>query len=256
MLVASADRSAAGLAAWSALVKAQGIANVSAPVFDPVTGAIKTLSSVPAGSTLYLPKVGTGLPMSEEETRESLRRFIINQSRLIGAEPQQLSLISRTDAPDGAKTARYEQRPFRLPLRGGYGKLQIDFTPDGRLLKLSSTCIPEAENLLRTATAAGIRPRYTADEVAKHLVGRSFTTASLNANGNVNQTSAQAQATITASDKINVRELIVYPQLRATEPAALEFHLAWELTITHAAETFTVYLDAVTDEFLSATRTL
>jgi hypothetical protein len=291
LLTASEDRSAATLAAWSALTKAQGITDAPAPELDPVTGAVLKLPVLPAGANLYLPKVGTQLPMSEEETRESLRRFIENETRLIAATPPQLSLVNRADTNTQTKTARYEQRPFRYALRGNYGVLQIEFAPDGRLLQLSSTCIPETENLQRAVT--GLRPRYSAEETAKRLVGRSFALTNIditgkpdggsgsssgsgssisnnsNANVSVNSNlsvnsnnsvgvnagaSDQSGFTVGASDEVQVRELVVYPRPRTTEPRALEFHLAWEITVARGADKYTVYLDAVTDEFIAATR--
>ncbi len=270
LLMASEDRNTAALAAWSALTKAQGITDAPAPELDPVTGAILKLPALPAGKALYLPKVGTQLPMSEEETRESLRRFLENETRLIAATPQQLSLVNRADTNNQTKTARYEQRPFRYALRGNYGVLQIEFAPDGRLLQLSSTCIPETESLQRAGT--GLRPRYSAEEIAKRLVGRSFALTNIDINGkpggggsSVNGNSNisgggnagaldQSGFTVSASDEVQVRELVAFPRPRTTEPRALEFHLAWEITVVRGAEKFTVYLDAINDEFIAAAR--
>ncbi len=265
LLKASEDRNAAALAAWSALAKAQGIADAPAPELDPVTSAILKLPALPAGAALYLPKVGTQLPLSEEETRESLRRFIENETRLIAATPPQLSLVSRNDTNNQTKTARYQQRPFRYALRGNYGVLQIEFAPDGRLLQLSSTCIPETESLQRAGT--GLRPRYSAEETAKRLIGRSFALTDTNVDsktggsisGNSNGSGGNADAgqsglTVGAGDEVQVRELVVYIRPRTVEPRALEFHLAWEITVSRGAEKFTVYLDAITDEFVAATR--
>ncbi len=276
LLTASEDRSAATLAAWSALTKAQGIKDAAAPELDSVTGAVLKLPALPAGANLYLPKVGAQLPMSEEETREALRRFIENETRLVAATPPQLSLVSRAETNAQTKIARYEQRPFRYALRGNYGVLQIEFAPDGRLLQLSSTCIPETESLQRQGT--GVRPRYSAEEIAKRLVGRSFALtniditgkpdgSNINSNSNANLSvksnnsggvnagaSDQSGFTVGAGDEVQVRELVVYPRPRTTEPRALEFHLAWEITVARGADKYTVYLDAVTDEFIAATR--
>lgn len=268
LLKASEDRNAAALAAWSALTKAQGITDAPAPDFDPVTGAIRKLPTLPAGAALYLPKVGTQLPMSEEETRESLRRFIENEPRLIAATTPQLSLVKRADTNTQTKTARYVQRPFRYALRGDYGALQIEFAPDGRLLQLSNTCIPETESLQRSGT--GLRPRYSAEEVAKRLVGRSFAltnnridgnangeasgNANVSANGSVGKSANadQNNFTVAAGDEIQVRELVVYSRLRTTEPRAIEFHLSWEIAVTRGTEKYIIYLDAITDEFIAA----
>ncbi|HYJ86290.1 MAG TPA: hypothetical protein VEW46_09560, partial [Pyrinomonadaceae bacterium] len=89
---------------------------------QPITLTIGNLGSL-AAQPLYLPKLGTDAVMTEEETRESLRRFIREWEDLIGADPTKLSLVERVDQPDGTKLASYEQRPFRYPIRGNFGKL-------------------------------------------------------------------------------------------------------------------------------------
>ncbi len=241
LLNSNPDRQNTVLAAWTALVSEQGIENAPAPELQPVTATVK---SIPALNTpLYLPKVGAEATMSEEETRESLRRFIAAQSALLGAQTQQLSLIARTDKADGTKQARYQQRPFRYQLRNGYGVIEITFAPDRRILQLSSTAIPEVEFLRRAGT--GFRPRYTAEEVSQRLVGRTFSYT--------DAAGAQQNHTIAAGEEILVRELVVYPRLRESEPPALEFHLAWEIAFGPQKE-HTVYVDAVTDEVLTATQ--
>jgi hypothetical protein len=192
---------------------------------------------------LYLPKVGEETGMSEEETRESLRRFIVSAKDLIGAEPQQLSLIQTADLADGTKEALYQQRPFRYPLRNGYGQLTIKFANDRRLLQLSSTCVPEVERIQKTV--AGGAPKYTAQEMAQRIVGRAFTY--LDAGGN------RQNYTVSASDEINVRELVIYPHIHAGTPPSLEFHFAWEIVVGRAPAARTVYVDAFTDEIIDAT---
>src|SRR5882762_6718182 len=59
----------------------------------------RTILGLPAqtSSSLFLPKVGAGAIMNEEETRESLRRFIRDWQELIGSDPAKLSLIERTE---------------------------------------------------------------------------------------------------------------------------------------------------------------
>ena len=108
---------------------------------EPVTATIKGLPADLA-TPQRLPKVGSNAEMNEEEMREALRRFINDWRVLIGSNSSQLSLIERVDRPDGTKIAVYEQRAFRYPLRGNFGKLQIHFTADRRLLNLTSSCIP------------------------------------------------------------------------------------------------------------------
>ena len=242
LMVEDADRRETALGEWTTLVRDQGIMNAPAPELQPVTA---TLRSIPALSTpLYLPKVGEGTPMTEEETRESLRRFIVYAHDLIGAEPRQLSLVLRTDLADGTKKAQYRQRPFRYAIRGGYGVLEITFTPDRRILQVTSTCIPEADQLQRAG--AGVRPVVTADQVAQRISGQTVTYTDAARNSQT--------LTVNSSDEITARELVVYPRPRANDPSVLEFHLAWEVRISPANEraVYLIYLDAVTGEIIAA----
>jgi hypothetical protein len=240
LMTDTADRREAALIAWTKLTNDQGITNAPAPELQPITATIRRLPTL-TNPPLYLPKVGEGATLSEEEMRESLRRFITSASALLGAEPQQLSLVQRTDLADGTKKARYEQRPFRYPLRNDYGVLEITFAPDRRIIQITSTCIPEIEQLQRAGT--GIRPRWTSDKVPDQIAGHTFTY--LDATGN------QQTLTIAKGDEITVHELVIYPRPRANDPAVLEFHLVWEITIGHESNPPTIYLDAVTDEIIS-----
>ncbi len=240
VLAEDEDRREAALAEWTTLVRDQGITNAPQPELQPVTATIRNIPAL-SGTPLYLPKVGEAMPMTEEETRESLRRFIVSERRLVGADPQQLSLQLRTDLADGNKKALYQQRPFRYPLRGGYGLLEISFAPDRRILQMSSTCIPEVEQLQRSG--AGIRPTLKPEQVPERIVGQ--TLAYTDEAGN------QRSFTVTTANEVAVRELVVYPRLRAGEPQFLEFHLAWEIVVGHEPGR-TVYLDAVTNEVLAA----
>jgi hypothetical protein len=240
LMTDSTDRRDAALADWANFTTAQGIRNAPAPELQPVTATIRSLPSF-TGMALYLPKVGAGPMMSEEETRESLRRFITGMSSLLGADPPQLSLVLRTDLADGTKKARYEQRPFAYPLRGDYGVLEISFAPDRRVLQITSTCVPEIEQLRRAG--AGIHPKQTADEVPKLIAGRTFTYT--DANGN------KQTITITTADQVTVHQLVIYPLPRLSDPSVLEFHLAWEITVGNSSNPTTIYLDAVTDEIIA-----
>lgn len=246
LLTDDPNRREATLAAWSTLTRQEnGGASAPAPELQPVTATVRSLPAAYAPS-LYLPKVGTGATMTEEETRESLRRFIASTSRLLGAEPAQLSLELRTDQADGTKKARYQQQPFRRPLRGGYGVLEITFTPDRRIEQLNSTCIPDAERLQRAFTnlrnQLAARTPLSSENVAKRLAGRALT---------YTDPAGNAQTlTVTSADEVNVRELVVYPRPRLSEPAALEIHIAWEIALGTGAAARTIYLDAVTDELL------
>jgi hypothetical protein len=235
-----ADRREVALNAWANLARSQGINNAPQPELQPITATLKSIP--PLNPPLYLPKVGAAPVMTEEETREALRRFITDQVTLIGAEPKQLSLVLRTDLADGMKKAKYEQHPFRYPLRGGYGILEITFAPDRRVLQLTSTCIPEVEQLQKTlATAA---PKLNAEEVAANVKGRQFTYT--DARGN------QQTYTVGAGDEVNVRELVIYPIARAGEPGALELHLAWEVFIGNGPSARVIYLDALANKIIAA----
>lgn len=243
LLVETEERRAATLAAWTTLTHDQGIMDAPAPELQPVTATVRSLPALPV--PLYLPKVGEGTPMTEEETRESLRRFIGAASELIGAEPRQLSLTLRTDLADGTKKAEYRQRPFqRYALRDGYGRLEISFAPDRRILQLTSTCIPEVDQLQRTGT--GVRPVVTADQVPQRLAGQTFSYT--------DAAGQQQSYTVAANDEITARELVVYPRPRASDPAALEFHLAWEAEVGAGTRpaVLLAYLDAVTGEIIAA----
>jgi hypothetical protein len=243
-LVESAERQQATLTAWKSLTTEQGISNAPAPELQPATASVESLP--PLSTPLYLPKVGevsTSPPQQawEDATTESLRRFIDSNTRLLGAESQQLSLVLLTDAADGTKKARYQQRPFRYPLRNGFGQLEISFTNDRRILQITSTCIPEIEQLQRAG--AGVRPRYSSDEVARRMIGRTFNCTETNG-------AAPQSYTIQAGDAVTVHELVVYPILQSGPTARLDFHLAWEVLVGRTP-TRAVYVDAVTDEIIA-----
>lgn len=232
------------LADWTRLMHEQNIVNAQEPELEPVTA---TLQSIPQLSApLYLPKVGEGVPMTEEETRESLRRFINAHQELLGIEPQQLSLVERVDAADGTKRALYQQRPFlRYNFRNGFGRVLITFTPDRRILNISSTAIPDIERLRVAGAGVGARAELqTAELVTKNLAGR--TISYTDANGRA------LSYTFTPQNRITPRQFVIYPVLREDAPPALEFHLAWEVMV-EGAPFRTLYLDAVTSEILSAT---
>lgn len=239
-LTDSAARREVALSAWANLARSQGINNAPQPELQPITATLKSIP--PLNPPLYLPKVGAAPVMTEEETREALRRFITDQVTLIGAEPKQLSLVLRTDLADGTKKAKYEQHPFRYPLRGGYGQLEITFAPDRRVLQLTSTCIPEVEQLQKTLASAA--PKLNAEQVAANMTGRQF--AYTDAGGN------QQTYTVVKGDEVNVRELVIYPLQRANDPTALELHLAWEVFIGSGPTARVIYLDALASKIIAA----
>jgi hypothetical protein len=189
---------------------------------------------------LYLPKLGTAAVMTEEETRESLRRFIRDWQDLIGADPTKLSLVERVDQPDGTRLAIYEQRPFRYPIRGNFGKLQLRFTTDRRVVSMSSTCIPDADRI--QTTLAGISVKLKPEDAANLLL-----------NSPINYTDAAgAQQTFKVpSATPKPRELVTYIRPSTSKPDALEFHIAWEVDLS-GAPVKKVYVDAVNGEILAS----
>jgi hypothetical protein len=199
-----------------------------------------TLHGLPANlnGSVFLPKVGAGPNFTEEGTRESLRRFIADWRVLIGADPVQLSLVERTDEPKGDKLARYEQRPFRYPLRGGYGNLVIRFTGNLQVLDLSSNCLPNADRL-QTAFAS-ITPKVTAEDALNHVKSRSITLT--------DAAGKQQTFTLAANNSVTVRQLVIYAL--ANQNNALELHLAWEID-TPNGPFKTVYLDAEDDRVIA-----
>lgn len=207
---------------------------------SPVTATIQSLPSS-AGSSLYLPKVGVAAVMNEEETRESLRRFIRDWRELIGSDPAKLSLVDHLVQPDASNLANYEQRPFRFPIRGNYGKLHIRFTTDRRVLSLSSTCIPDAD---RVQTALGaISVKLKAEDAVKQLRENDIPYSDLKA--------AKLTFRVPAGAQLNPQELVTYIQPSKSRANALEFHIAWEIELSNAPVKL-VYVDAITGEIIAA----
>jgi len=213
------------------------VSDKTQPDLQPFTA---TLHGLPANlnASVFLPKVGAGPNFTEEELRESLRRFITDWRVLIGADPVQLSLVERTDEKNGDKLARYEQRPFRYPLRGGFGNLVIRFASNRRVLDLSSNCIPNAERL--QASLASITPKVTAEDALNHIKSRSITLT--------DAAGKQQTFTLAANTSVTTRQLVVYPL--PNQNNALELHLAWEIDIPNGSFK-TVYLDAVDDRVIA-----
>lgn len=245
VLAASEERHKSALAGWAAVLGDAASASPT-PELRPVT---ETPAALPAGLATFprLPRViiEDEAEQSEEETRESLRRFIASAPALIGSELRHLSLVGITDAPGGAgsKLARYQQRPFHYPLRGGYGEVEITFTPDLRVTGLSSTAIPDGERLrplLRSVTR-----QLTAEQAAAALAARASVTYTDAAGA------PQTRAVASASD-VTPRELVIFPVRREGQTPALELHYAWELEVGGAGQTLLVYIDAVNGQQLAA----
>ena len=223
--------------AWYQMSQRYGLAGKTEANLNPLTGTLEGLP--PNAGPIVLPKVGTEPEQTEEQTRESLRRFIVEWRQLIGADPDELSLVERTDEPSGVKVARYEQRPFRYPLRGGYGNFLIRFRPDRQVVSLSSNCIPNADRL--QAPLAGLSPQITADQAVDHV--RKQSVVAPGANGQ------QQTITIPANATMAARQLVVYAQPAADQSNGLQLHLAWEIEVTNGPVKV-VYLDAISDQVL------
>src|SRR5215207_4368156 len=187
--------------AWYQLSQRYGQPGKTEANLHPYTA---TLESLPANlpAPIYLPKVGSQTNPTEEETRESLRRFIVEWQRLIGAAPNQLSLVERTDEPSAVKVARYEQRPFRYPLRGGFGTLLIRFRSDGQLVDFSSNCIPNADRL--QSTLSGLAPKITGEQAVSHIKTQPVTVTDVNGR--------QQNFSLPANATVETRQLVVYAQ--------------------------------------------
>jgi hypothetical protein len=211
--------------AWYQLSERYGVSGKTEANLHPYTA---TLESLPANlPAIHLPKVGSPTTPTEADTRESLRRFIIEWQRLIGAEPDELSLIERIDEPSGIKIARYEQRPFRYPLRGAFGNLMIRFRSDGQVVGLSSNCIPNADRL--QATLNNVSPQVSREQAIDQVKNRQ---------------------NLPANAVVEAQQLVVYAQPSKAPPSGLEIRLAWEINVANGPIT-KVYLDAISNEIIA-----
>lgn len=239
---ATDERRTAALAAWRTIVGEQSASDSAAPELRPVTATISALPArLDAPPRMPLVVISDEKTQTEEERRESLRRFIQTASPLIGADPKELSLVEVTDAQNGARTARYRQSAFQYPLRNGYGEVSVTFTEDLRVLALSSTAVPDAERLRRALVpVAQNLPAFDASA----LLNRAVTYT--------DRSGAQQTRTLAQSDALNARQLVVYPLQSSSNPSTLELHVAWEVAAGGPAGTLYVYVDAVTGEVLGA----
>lgn len=219
--------------AWYQLSQRYGLTGKTEANLHPYTA---TLESLPANMSgpIYLPKVGSPTNPTEEEVRESLRRFIVEWQRLIGAEPNELSLVERVDEPSGVKLARYEQRPFRYPLRGGYGTLVIRFRTNGQLVALSSNCIPHADSI--QATLANLTPKVTGEQAVNRVKTQPITT-----------TNGQQAVSLPPNATVEARQLVVYA---SPSTNGLQVRIAWEIDVANGPIT-KVYLDAISEEIIA-----
>jgi hypothetical protein len=240
LLTEDSHRTEATAAALHRLSRLPATPDGVAPQIQLVTATIAGLPERMNG-LLLLPKVGATAVMTEEETRESLRRFINDWQELIGAEPARLSLVERVDRPDGMKVANYEQRPFRYPIRGNYGKLQINFAADRRVINLSSSCIPDADQIQTALSALNVRLK--AEDAVQQLREKGLVYSDPKGN--------TTSFTVPTSSPVNALGLTTYILPSKARPDALEFHLAWEMELTGAPVHY-VYVDAVNGDILAA----
>jgi len=225
--------------AWYQLSQRYGLPGKTEANLHPYTATLESLpTNLPA--PIYLPKVGSPEKPTEEDTRESLRRFIVEWQRLIGADPNQLSLVERVDEPSGDKVARYEQRPFRYPLRGGFGSLVIRFRSNGQLVGFSSNCIPNADRLQGSLNA--LTPNVTGEQAVNHIKSQPVTI--------VNATGQQQTVSLPANATVEAKQLVVYVQPSKDPPSGLAIRLAWEIDVTNGPLS-KVYLDAISDEIIA-----
>lgn len=239
----SDERRAKALAAWNALATAQGATAplVSVPEIDPATGSLRAL---PANASVALRIPFVGAPgkteMTEDEERESLRRFIAEHSALLGVEPADLSLVEHARPDSGPRVARYRQSPFDFPLRGDYGRLEIAYDTERRVVSLTNTSLPDSPQLERALSGART---LKADEVVRTLVGRNVAFTG--------RDGRQQTRAVTSADEISLREIVVYPVRNEAGAPLLALHLAWEVVVWQDAPVH-LYLDAVTGAQLAA----
>lgn len=226
--------------AWYQISQHYGAPGKTEANLNPYTG---TLQGLPANTTaIVLPAVGTEPVQTEEQIRESLRRFLVEWRQLIGAEPEQLSLVERTDEPSGLKLARYEQKPFRYPLRGDFGQVVVRFRPNRQLVSLSSSCIPNADRLQAALNA--LEPKVGAEEAVDHVRTQSVVAP--------DPSGRQQTFAIPANAALTTRQLVVYARPSPDQGKGLQLHLAWEIEVTNGPLKL-VYLDAISDQVIAVT---
>jgi hypothetical protein len=246
LLAASVERRNAALANWKALVGEQAAGTFPTPELRPVTA---TLAALPTGlrdlPRLPLVVAGDAKSRTEEETRESLRRFLSTAAPLLGIDLKHVSLVEVSDAAavPGARRALYQQNPFTYPLRNGYGSVEVTFTPDLRVVGLSSTAVPDAERLGHTL--ATVSKNITAAQAAAALANHAVTYS--------DRAGTQQTRTLSQPDATAARQLVVFPLRRDNaDTTALELHVAWEVAAGSTDAPLFVYVDAANGDVLGA----
>ena len=264
-LEATDERRKAALASWkeitgqplttTATTAAAAATAVPTPELLPVTATVKSLpANLPTPVRMPLVtldksarKKGSdkAAANTDEQTRESLRRFVASAAPLVGVDLSELSLVEIVDAPGGTRTAHYVQNSFPYPLRNGYGDVFVTFTPDLHVTAISSTAIPDAEALRRTL--AQVTQTVAADKAAASLSNSTITYTDSAGNKQTH--------TITQADSLTSRALVLYPVRRDGDPQTLELHIAWEVAAGSAASPLFVYVDAATGQQIGASQT-
>jgi hypothetical protein len=227
------SRREASLAAWRNLVGPAAAGAAQNPELLPITATIQKLPEIPAGA-LTLPAVGKTSSPSEEEMRESVRRFLNSAGSLVCGDLDQLTLVQRVDEADGTHAAIYEQRPFRYRLRGNYGSVRIGFANDRRIVQLVSSCLPELNDAQRDIQTLRPDPSFTPAKIASILIGHTFTTPS-------------GAVSVASKDDFTLTEPVLVVRETETAPRALEVRLAWEVTLKNGSP---VYVDAIDGSLL------
>lgn len=235
LLTEAPTRIDAANAVWLQITSHQGISGKTQAPLQPITSTIRSFPEGFSGP-LYLPKVGAGAQMTEEETRESLRRFLNEWKTLLGVDPAQLALVSDTTANDGARVVTYEQRPFTYQLRGPYGKIEVRFASDRRILNVTSTAVPDSVKLQTALNAAATQIR--SQDVNAKLAGHAVSYVDSTGNHTF---------TIEAPIQAVPQQLVIYPRLAAKAPDTLEFRVVWEVALTNAPVGI-IYFDILQDE--------
>lgn len=267
-LEATDERRKAALASWKEITgqpltttapttatAATAATAVPTPELLPVTATVKSLpANLPTPVRMPLvtlddknaKKKGSdrAAARTDEQTRESLRRFVAAAAPLVGVDLSELSLVEIVDAPGGARTAHYVQNSFPYPLRNGYGEVSVTFTPDLSVTALSSTAIPDAEALRRAL--AQVTQTIAADKAAASLTNSTITYT--------DSTGNRQTHTITQADALTSRALVLYPVRREGDPQTLELHIAWEIAAGSAASPLLVYVDAATGQQIGASQ--
>ncbi len=236
------NRRERALTAWNEIINAQGIVNAPEPVLHPITARINALPQF-QNQSLSLPKVGEGVPMSEDETRESLRRFLRDGGALICGTSPQLSLIERIDQEDGTKLAVYRQNLFRYPLRGDFGQIEVVFNSARQILKLKSMCLPTSEQLQRSV----LELKPDANLNTESLSEKIKTALPIEVKDSI----GNKKSVITEPQKLELKELVIFTISETTSSDKISLHLTWEAKYGKAL----VYMDATTGKVLSATET-